>query len=367
MGESNLTHTHPQTITNNKQQDASDLKTNTDIYTLDSSFGFYKGTKDMSEITSITFGNDAPEEYDECWTADTMNSGSIMGFLSGKSVSIIGDIIYANPRCAYMFASYNGHGEPLWSNLSEINGLDLLDTSKVTNMKLMFAYSALEELHGIENWDVSNVSTFTGMFQGNDNSGDVKLRNLNIGNWDTSSATDMSYMFYGCANLTYIPIENWDVSKVSTFSHMFADCYNLKNIDFSKWKTKSVLSFDGFLNDCHSVITVDMSSFETGTCVQFSQMFESCIKLERIFGIETFDVSSANTYAFSEMFHGCHSIKELDLSRWIAAPDNTARMFKDCHNIEYIDVSGINMNQVQHDDEMFENCYNLSTLHMGLK
>ena len=332
---------------------------NEDRYTLIGSFGFYKGSKNMSEIKTITFSHETPSEYDECWNANVANTSHIKGYRIGSDVVIVGDIIYANKRCSHMFAAFNSYGKPLWSNLVEINGLELLDTSYVEDMTMMFSFSKLTELNGISDWDVSNVKKFSGMFQGNSNKGDVKFTYLDVSKWDTSSAEDMSHVFYGCALMEEIPIENWDVSNVKTFSHMFADCYGLKSIDFSKWDTSSAESFDGFLNDCRSLVIVDVSNFNTEKCKQFSQMFESCRSLQYIIGLENWDVSNASVYAFSETFHCCYELKELNLGNWVASPDNTARMFKNCYKLERLDLSGFDMSNTKHDAEMFMNCNSL--------
>lgn len=332
---------------------------NTDMYILEQSFGFYKGSVDMSYIGSITFSRTAPDVYDECWNANVANTEHVKGYRIGKEVVIVGDLIYANPMCSYMFAAYNKYGDSLWANLIEINGLRLIDTSYAESMKMMFAFTKLYEINGIDEWDVSNVRTFAAMFQGNDNAGDINLRYLDVGKWDTSSAENMSHMFYGCSQIEYIPVENWDVSNVRTFSHMFADCYNLRNIDFSKWNTSSATVFDAFLNDCRSLTVVDVSSFDTSNSVQFSQMFEYCYNLEHIIGLETWDVSNASYYAFSETFHGCHNLKEINIGSWVTTPDNTARMFKDCYSIVEIDLSGFDMSNNTHTTEMFMNCHSL--------
>lgn len=330
-----------------------------DYHTLKGSFGFYDGSINMSEIQSITFSRDTPVTYDECWYANLANTVDIMGYRSGADVTIVGDYIYANPRCTRMFAARNSYGDPLWSGLIAIDGLELLDTSHVENMTMMFAGTQVSELEGIDIWDTSNVRSFAAMFQGSDNSGDMLLTELDVGNWDTSSAENMSHMFYGCGLLTYIPVEDWDVSNVTTFSHMFADCYSLRDIDFSKWKTTSVRSFDGFLNDCRSLVEIDVSGLDTSRCEQFSQMFEACVNLERIIGIEDWDVSNASNYAFSETFHYCYKLDRLDLSRWTAEPDNVARMFKGCRSLAEIDISGLKIDEDTVVDEMFDDCWRM--------
>lgn len=308
----------------------------------------------MSEIETIRFDNKPPEFYDECWVASVDEGGDIIGYRDGTDVIIAGDKIYANPRCSYMFAGESSYGESLWSSLIEISGLEHLDTSCVTNMKMMFAFTRVSEISGIENWDVSNVVNFAGMFQGHSHVGDTPITHIDIGKWDTSSAENMSHVFYGCSQLNYIPIENWDVSKVKTVSHMFADCFNLQSIDVSKWDTSSVESFDGFLNDCRSLKIIDVSNLKTDVCKQFSQMFEACVSLEEIIGIENWNVSSANHYAFTEMFHECRKLRKLNIGSWTASPDSTARMFKNCYSLSDVDLSGIDMSSVISRDEMFD-------------
>lgn len=357
-------------------------------YMLRASFAFYKGSVARSKITSITFSRTAPSSYDESWNANLADTSAIKGYRKGTKVYIVGKHIYANTRSSGMFAGYNRYGQAFWSGLKEINGLELLNTSYVDDMDTMFAYGQFTELPGIENWDVSSVTDmkmmfayctqltsldvanwdvssveeFSGMFQGNSNAGDMKLQTLDVSRWDTSSAEDMSHVFYGCSKLTEIAVDNWDVSKVTTFSHMFADCYALQNLNLTKWETLSVKSFDAFLNDCRSLTEIDVSGLDTKTCTQFSQMFEACTNLEKIIGLETWDVSNASNYAFSETFHCCTNLKEANISKWKAAPDNTARMFKSCKSLETIDLTGLNMKDIETTTEMFAGCAQLKNV-----
>lgn len=329
--------------------------------TLIGSFGFYKGEYPMELIESIVFSYEHPTFYDEEWDASITGNGKIRGYRINNKVYIVGDLIFSSERCSYMFAAKNSYGDLLWANLQEIEGLSLLNVSGATNMRMMFAYTQVEDLKEIEDWDVSKVKNFTAMFQGNDNSGDVPIKYLPIQNWNTSSATSMAYMFYGCAQLKEIPIDNWDVSNVSDFSHMFADCYSVQALNFFNWNTKSAKNFDAFLNDCHSLVTVDVSSFDTSNCTQFSQMFESCYNLKQIIGLNNWNVSHANYYAFSETFHCCYSLVSLDLSKWQVRPDNTARMFKNCKSLQYLDISGLDLSGAT-TIEMYDGCENLKFL-----
>ena len=85
-------------------------------------------------------------------------------------------------------------------NLSSINNLEKLDTSKVTDMSSMFKNcSGLESLPDMTNWNINNV-------------------------------TDMSYMFYNCSSLTSLPdISKWNTKKVEKMDDIFSGCDKLKS------------------------------------------------------------------------------------------------------------------------------------------
>ena len=359
------------------------------FYVLSRNFGYYKGSLPMSSITKIVFTDVVPKSYDEKWCANEKNTEDILGYRVGTEVYIVGDKIYFNPYSKYIFAGKNRYDEPLWSNLQEVVGLDFVDTSKVKSTSLMFYKNLniqeldlnnwdmsnvesvsfmfagclnLEKLY-IDKWDVSSVKDFSALFQGTSHKGDMKLYYLDVSKWKTSSAENMGHVFYGCGNLEYIDISNWDVRKVTNFSHMFSDCFKLKELDLSKWKTLSVINFDAFLNDCRSLIVIDVSNLETKTCIQFSQMFEACINLERIIGIENWDVSNASNYAFSETFHCCYKLKELNLSSWnTKKADNYARMFAECRSLVELDLSNFSYSNLKFVTEMFKGCNNLEVI-----
>jgi surface protein len=344
---------------------------------------FYKGTMDKSKITSITFTSQAPSKYDEKWYANEKGTWHVTGYRVGTDVFIVGKKIIFNKNCGMMFCVRDAYGGPMWASLEAINGLGIVDTSLVENMnymfiggdqfqhldvgswdvsnvksmKMMFAGCKNLRVIDVSSWDVGNVETFVAMFQGSNHVGDMNLEYIDVSNWDTSSADNMSYMFYGCSKIKSIDVSKWDVKKVETFSHMFADCFSLTTIDISKWDTLSVDSFDALFNDCRNLKTIDVSGLETNTCIQFSQMFESCVNLEEIVGLEKWDTSNASHYAFSETFHNCSKLTELDLSTWdTSKADNMARMFAGCSGLRRLDVSGWYIENVETMLEMFEGC-----------
>ena len=197
----------------------------------------------------------------------------------------------------------------------ELTDLDVSnwDTGNVELMNAMFSGNyALEELD-VSNWDVSNVTTFANLFASeNQNGGDMKLKKLDVSKWNPVNVTDMGGMFYGCGALTEIDMSDWNLPKLTTVSHMFADCHNLETIDVSGWQTPALTNLDAMFNDCRKLKEIDMSSFDTSNVTIFGQLFEVCYALEHVYGLENWDTSKGND--FSEMFSGCGSLKELNLS-----------------------------------------------------
>ena len=88
--------------------------------------------------------------------------------------------------------------------------LRFICTTKVTNMKGLFAYSRFNG--DISNWDVSNVTDMTNMFK-------RSQFNRDISNWDVSNVTNMQSMFMD--SRFNGDISNWDVSNVRYTFAMF--------------------------------------------------------------------------------------------------------------------------------------------------
>lgn len=125
-----------------------------------------------------------------------------------------------------MFSSTKG------SNLLDLSSWD---TSKVTNMKSMFAGSALN-LRGLDKWKTSAVTSMSGMFSG----ADLKNVSINISGWDTASVKDMSYMFSSLdlTNGSIKGFESFNVSSVVNFQSMFEDA-KINLLDMYGWKMGS--------------------------------------------------------------------------------------------------------------------------------
>ena len=108
--------------------------------------------------------------------------------------------------------------------LTNINGLEYLNTEKVTTMERMFAWC--EKLSGVDlsHFNTSNVTTMLGMF-----GYCYALGELDLTSFNTSNVENMTSMFYYCSAVKNIYVsDNFTTDKVTESSGMFDGCYSLE-------------------------------------------------------------------------------------------------------------------------------------------
>ena len=186
-----------------------------------------------------------------------------------------------------------------FSAVTEIRGLDNLNTSEVTDMSRMFAgCSALRSLE-VSRFDTSKVTDMSSMF-----SGCASLTELDLYFFDTAKVTDMHEMFNGCKGLTALDLRSFNTSQVTNMSELFADCSALVDIDISRFDTAQVTDIHAMFKDCKSLTTLDLSNFQTSEVKNMSDMFSGCSALTTILSF-----AFRNCFASDAMFYECTSLQ----------------------------------------------------------
>ena len=163
---------------------------------------------------------------------------------------VVFDASFANARptsCYKWFWAFN--------NLAQIEGIEYLNTEKVTNMDWMFSgYSNLPSLD-LSNFDTRNVTSMRGMFNACKGIGSLDLSNFN-----TQNVTDMCCMFWTCSELTSLDLTNFDTQNVKDMSAMFIDCSNLTTIYVGdKFVTTNVSNGSNMFAGCEKLKNYDRS------------------------------------------------------------------------------------------------------------
>ena len=132
---------------------------------------------------------------------------------------VVFDASLANTRATNCYAWFYD-----CNNLTTIEGIEYLNTEKVTDMSEMFkGCSALTSLD-LTKFDTQNVTDMVSVFENCS-----KLTSLDLSNFDTQNVERMSDMFSGCSSLTTIyASDKFVTTKVSSGSDMFKDCTSLK-------------------------------------------------------------------------------------------------------------------------------------------
>ncbi|MBQ1885287.1 MAG: BspA family leucine-rich repeat surface protein, partial [Bacteroidales bacterium] len=93
-------------------------------------------------------------------------------------------------------------------------------------VKLSYWFNSMEnltEISGMENLNTENVEYMSAMFQFSKN-----LTSIDLSGFNTAKVTDMTRLFYGCENLESIFVgDNWSTASVTKSSGMFDDCTKL--------------------------------------------------------------------------------------------------------------------------------------------
>ncbi len=243
-------------------------------------------------------------------------------------------------------------------NLSSIEGMENLNTSKVTNMSNMFYDCSSLTALDVSKFDVSKVEDMENMF-----AQCRKLSTLNLFNGNTSSLTDMTGMFMLCPALTSLDLSGFNTEKVTSMSWLFSQCTGLASINVSGFNTSKVTTMDNMFFCCSALTSLDLSGFDFTQVTNVSCMFKGCGKLAEL---KTGGFQSSAVEAMDEMFGNCESLLSLDLYGLNTQKvTDMSDLFFCCSDLIQINISAFNTENVTDMSEMFFGCTSLSMLDLS--
>ena len=178
------------------------------------------------------------------------------------------------------------------TSLTEIEGIENLNTEKVTNMGSMFLGCYVLNPLDVSNFNTQNVEDMSDMFVSC-----MKLKSLNVSNFDTQKVKDMSSMFYNCNSLTSLDVSNFNTQKVDNMRGMFSNCKSLITLDLSEFDTQNVTNMSRMFWKSSALTTIYVSDkFVTTKVSSGSEMFKDCTLLKGAI-TEYSDSKTDHTYA----------------------------------------------------------------------
>ena len=256
-----------------------------------------------------------------------------------------------------------GEGQPAWINQSDNIKKVVFDTSfamaRPTSCYWWFAgCKNLTEIEGVENLNTRNVTSMRNMFDACSN-----LESLDLSNFDTQNVIYMNYMFYGCSKLTSLDLSKFNNQKVTGMISMFEGCSGLKSLNLSKFNTQSVTDMSNMFYGCSGLTSLDLSNFNTQNVEYMGSMFKGCT------GLTSLNLSMFNTQNVTNMgwmFMGCSSLESLNLSNFDTQNvKHMSDMFSGCSALTSLDLSMFNTQNVEYMSCMFMGCSGLTSLDLS--
>ena len=294
-----------------------------------------------------------------------------------KIKTVVFDASFANARptsCYYWFC--------FCYNLTTIEGIEYLNTEKVTNMKDMFYRCSA-------------------------------LTSLDLSNFNTENVTDMKEMFCSCSALTTIFVSDKFVTgQVTSSVDMFSGCdkligaikydgKNTNNQDYANYETGYFAPEGGFpdyavfdkgtgtltfkcgpkptgaydLNEGEKLpgwyaqrdkikTVVFDASFANARLTNCYAWFYGCNNLTTIEGIEY--LNTENVTNMDGMFYNCRALTSLNLTSFNTAKvESMSSMFYNCCALTSLDLSNFNTANVTDMSKMFEGCFALTSLNLS--
>ena len=230
----------------------------------------------------------------------TLNSGEESpGWVKHRKdiTKVVFDTSFADARptsCYMWFQDFK--------NLTQIEGIENLNTEKVTNMKSMFYNCPYLSLLDVSGFNTDNVTNMQGMF-----GWCSALASLNVTNFNTENVTNMKAMFSTCRSLTSLDVTNFNTENVTDMSNMFENCSKLTSLDVTKFNTINVTNMGNMFCYCGKLTLLDVTNFNTVSVTNMQNMFGGSSALRTIYVSDKFVADKVTEGLI--MFSGCEKLK----------------------------------------------------------
>ena len=304
--------------------DSSDYSTDDEKVTKYYSFG---SSYTRDQVSSVTFCSTLPTREDKGLDVSVDKDGSVLAWFDQNGGGLYDLTIAADGKirfpedCGGMFWGY--------SNVQSVEFNDAIDTGnvKITNRMFRKCYAlrrldvscfenaqltniggwfqecaALTELNGLDKLDTSQVGSMWCVFAGCKN-----LKQIDVSGFDTSSTYDMLGMFYICQAVEKLDVSGFDTSNVKNMSLMFYQCQSVEELDVSGFDISNVASIHSMFYGCQSVKTLDVSGFDTSNVADFHHVFLDTKSLKQL-DLSNWSFERANDEEYmKEIFYGMQS------------------------------------------------------------
>ena len=218
-------------------------------------------------------------------------------------------------RCGYKktlgeneYELNSGKNQPKWytynNNISRVVFEASFANARPTSCYAWFLnFKNLTQIEGIENLNTENVTSMRDMFNGCSS-----LTSLDLTNFNTAKVTDMKLLFANCSALESLDLSMFNTENVTSMPSMFNGATNLKTLNVSNFNTEKVNNMGHMFANCPNLTSLDLSSFNTKGVEYVDNIFKNCSNLTTIYASENFAFGSGLKNG-ADMFLGCDKLK----------------------------------------------------------
>ena len=218
-------------------------------------------------------------------------------------------------RCGYKktwgeneYELNSGKNQPKWytynNNISRVVFEASFAKARPTSCYAWFQnFKNLTQIEGIENLNTENVTSMRDMFNGCSS-----LTSLDLTNFNTAKVTDMKLLFAYCSALESLDLSMFNTENVTSMPSMFNGATNLKTLNVSNFNTEKVNNMGHMFANCPNLTSLDLSSFNTKGVEYVDNIFKNCSNLTTIYASENFAFGSGLKNG-ADMFLGCDKLK----------------------------------------------------------
>ncbi len=194
----------------------------------------------------------------------------------------------------YQFDGTQGWNGPFYGAITTVTVDASCSSYDGTSLESLFSgFSKLTDISGIDNLNTENVTTMRLMF-----AECSSLTTLDLHTFNTAKVTNMSLMFYRCSGLTSLLVGSFNTANVTNMLQMFQECSSLAKLNLSEWNTAKVTSMTSMFQGCSNLVTIFVGpEWNTDAVTSDELMFYLCYDIRGINGT-TYDSSKMDkTYA----------------------------------------------------------------------
>lgn len=161
-----------------------------------------------------------------------------------------------------------------------------------------------------------------------------------------------------------VDVTGWDVSNVVEFQSMFDHFTCLTEIHgLETWDMSKAESIESMFANCKNLKYIDVSNWDLSNVENATQVFDGCINLKEIYGLDTWKFSK-KLYRLSYMFSDCKNLLNVDISNWnVSSCQWFSGFFYGCESLNDIDLSGWDTKSLYSCVAMFQKCTELKYIY----